>query len=53
LWVGNKLLIASHLIKLYVWWEAFRKPIGEPNKKQEPGGEPLPRQAETLFQSNG
>jgi hypothetical protein len=50
---GNLLLSMSHLIRLYVWWEAFRRPYGQ--DKQESGGEPqvLPRQAETLFQSNG
>jgi hypothetical protein len=25
LWAGNLLLVFSHLLRLYVWWEAFRK----------------------------
>ena len=51
---GNLLLSISHLMRLYVWWEAFRRPHALLNR-QEPGGEStvLPRQAETLFQSNG
>ena|SRR6266566_1211923 len=51
---GNLLLSVSHLMRLYVWWEAFRRPYAELDKP-EAGGESqaLPRQAETLFQSNG
>jgi hypothetical protein len=25
LWVGNLLVVCSHLLRVYVWWEAFRK----------------------------
>jgi len=52
---GNLLLSASHLLRLYVWFEAFRYPIKHVNKKQEPSGEQevFPRQAQTLFQSAG
>jgi hypothetical protein len=54
---GNILLGASHLMRLYVWLEAFRKPQTLPDKAddaEEPGGKSkaLPRQAETLFQPN-
>jgi len=26
-------------MRLYVWWEAFRNPTAQPDKKQKPGGE--------------
>jgi hypothetical protein len=25
LWMGNLLIVCSHLMRVYVWWEAFRK----------------------------
>jgi len=25
LWMGNLLVVCSHLLRVYVWWEAFRK----------------------------
>jgi len=51
---GILLLCVWHLMRLYVWWEPFRRPYAELDQP-EAGGEsqPLPRQAETLFQSNG
>jgi len=53
IFAGNLLMSVSHLMRLYVWWEAFRAP--QADKKQEPGGEHelFPHQAETLYQSNG
>jgi len=46
---GNLLLSISHLMRLYVWWEAFRGP--KTPDKQKPGEESQapPRRAEMLF----
>lgn len=52
--VGNLFLSLSHLMRLYVWSQAFRR-SGE-KKEEEPEGRTrntFPRPAQTLFESNG
>jgi len=51
---GNLLASISHIIRLYIWLEAFRRAQrSQARKETNPDGERLPRQAETLFQSKG
>jgi hypothetical protein len=52
---ANILLSAAHLMRLYVWREAFRRPRKQQETKLKPGGDsdPYSRQAETVFESNG
>jgi hypothetical protein len=55
---ANLLLSAAHLMRLYVWREAFRRParLSEKDIKKDTkpdGNSPeFSRQAETLFESN-
>jgi hypothetical protein len=34
--IGNLLLSAAHVIRLYVWWQAFRSGAADPRKNKEP-----------------
>jgi hypothetical protein len=51
---ANILVSVAHLMRLYVWREAFRRPRRVQQTKDEPDGtsEPFSRQAETVFESN-
>lgn len=51
--VGNLLLSMAHLLRLYVWREAFRRTPTIP-KNEEPGGKlaTFPDRAQTLLESN-
>jgi hypothetical protein len=53
--LANILLSVSHLMRLYVWREAFRGKAAIPPIKREPGGngEAYSRQAQTISESNG
>jgi len=53
LFVGNLLGTLAHLLRLYVWLEAFRRARTPEETQFEPAGEPtaFPRQAQTLFES--
>ena len=50
--IANILVSVAHLLRLYVWREAFRKPRNE-KKKIEPGREDAasPRQAQTVLEA--
>jgi hypothetical protein len=52
---ANILVSVAHLMRLYVWREAFRRPPKIQQTKKEPDGisEKFSRQAETVFESNG
>jgi len=51
---ANILVSVAHLMRLYVWREAFRRPPKVQQTKKEPDGtsERYSRQAETVFESN-
>jgi hypothetical protein len=53
--IGNLLLSAAHLMRLYVWWQAFRGSAIDPRTDKEPDERDTPfhaRQAQqTLFES--
>jgi len=51
--VGNLFLSLSHLMRLYVWSQAFRRP-GEKEEKEpdERSRNAFPRPAQTLYESN-
>jgi hypothetical protein len=51
--VANILVSVAHLMRLYVWREAFRRPSKSKDKNVEPGGnsEEFPRQAQTVLES--
>jgi len=52
---ANILVSVAHIMRLYVWREAFRRPPKAGQTKNEPDGtsENISRQAETVFESNG
>ena len=52
---ANILVSVAHLMRLYVWREAFRRPPKAAQSTKEPDGtsEKFSRQAETVFESNG
>jgi len=52
---GNLIGPLCHVLRLYVWSEAFRKlgTVQETQKQPEEKSQPVSPQAETLFQSNG
>jgi hypothetical protein len=51
---ANILVSVAHLMRLYVWREAFRRPpqVQETRKKPDGTSETFSRQAETVFESN-
>jgi len=54
--LGNLVGGITHLLRLYVWREAFRRPGKMTVGKEEPDEEPrkaFPHPAQTLFESNG
>jgi hypothetical protein len=53
LFIGNLLGIMAHLLRLYVWLEAFRRPQAPEKIQVEPaeGATAFPRQAQTLFET--
>jgi hypothetical protein len=55
LFLGNILMSIAHLLRLYVWLEAFRRrPVSSALTKEKPGGNlnPFPSRAETLFEAS-
>ena len=52
--VGNLTAVLVHLLRLYIWGEAFRtmRPLQETQKEAEEKSQPISPQAETLFESN-
>ncbi|SRR6266700_1555062 len=51
---ANILVSVAHLMRLYVWREAFRRsPKAGPKKKPDGTSEEFSRQAETVFEPNG
>lgn len=52
--IGNLLMSIAHLLRLYVWWEAFRSPEIKVEKRKEPGRnvEAFQGRAQTLFESS-
>jgi hypothetical protein len=53
LFAGNILMSVAHLLRLYVWMEAFRREPVSPQIQEEPGESvrTLPSRARTLYQS--
>jgi hypothetical protein len=49
--IANILLSVAHIMRLYVWREAFRRPRRELETKIEPDGKTFSRQAETVLES--
>jgi hypothetical protein len=52
LFLGNLLMSVAHLLRLYVWMEAFRRREASPQIQEEPGGNvsTFQSRARTLFQ---
>jgi hypothetical protein len=52
--IANLLVSSGHLLRLYVWREALNRAQELERKKIEPDGtQKYPRQAQTVFESNG
>jgi hypothetical protein len=49
--IGNLLLSAAHVMRLYVWWEAFRGSAPDPRKDKEPDERVTPFRARQAQQT--